>query len=62
MVQLFAHRLGATHDLDEVGRIVDQGLDKAMTRIEAEDGAKEGESPNRLNRARLPCRKPCRMM
>ncbi|MFI7451434.1 hypothetical protein ACIBQX_28335 [Nonomuraea sp. NPDC049714] len=29
------------HDLDEIGRIVDQGLDKAKTRIEAEERAKK---------------------
>lgn len=29
------------HDLDEIGRIVDQGLDKAAKRIEAEGKAKE---------------------
>jgi hypothetical protein len=29
------------HDLDETGRIVDQGLDKAANRIEAEGKAKE---------------------
>ncbi|MET8001078.1 hypothetical protein [Nonomuraea glycinis] len=35
------------YDLDEIGRIVDQGLDKAKTRIEAEEGVK-GEAEFRI--------------